>query len=817
MPVNILDADGLEVAIPSPNPNGQATSANSKPVVIASDQSGVPTIPANITTKFREAFEVFDPAKWSATTAAGDIIQVDGNTAAASYLVISKSPYNAGTESVVETLATFSMPIELAFGAHMSQRTLGQEFAVELVDTGTPLPDIADLAISSITQSATVLTVDTVAPHGLTVGKSIGIVGCSNQAVNFPALVVATIPSPTQFTATAGPGGTLVSQTIANPAGAKGSVFFRERLGRAQNGISQIFENSNTATASLYVRSEAGDALPSGTIAGSHGVTVGSSVSAGLVGSAFSYAFAPSTEYRITAQADRIQWSDAGVDSVNPSTNRLLRTQVCPDSSETYKLRIRATNNKSLTVLGAKVVSVVKTGTTTGTFTTSTPHGLITGDLINYYGNSNTAASAFPNITTPTAVTVVDATNFTMVIGTASTVTGYGGIIAKSLGNNPISNLGANNNSAVTANLSTDTAGVRILTLTAPASWASFSVGDYVEVAGCSNVTNGALLGVDGTWKVANFTTTVLTLVPATAAVAAGLPANFGNTTCGGAVVRRTCFRLSFVRIFDFERHRVEVLARPNGDAAASTPVTINNSVSASLNAGANIVGIVRLPAPTVVTDVASAAITATSNGAPFTPASGTEYEVNIPVTAVSGTSPTMDVVVQESDDTATNWFDVYHFPRITATGIYRSPKLTLKGNRVRYVHTIGGTTPSFTRAINRVEGYSSPQRVPRRFFDRTFNTTQTLNAVSAVFNIQDCGSVQLAVSSAVQGTTAPQFTLQLSSDGITWTNFGSPVQASGTTAVFSPPISGGFDFARVICNIAGVAATLNWVEIKAW
>lgn len=93
MPVNVLDASGNSVPIPTPNNNGQATSANSKPVVIASDQSGVPTIPANITTKFREAFEVLDLAKWSVTTAAGDIIQVDGNTAAASYLVISKSPY----------------------------------------------------------------------------------------------------------------------------------------------------------------------------------------------------------------------------------------------------------------------------------------------------------------------------------------------------------------------------------------------------------------------------------------------------------------------------------------------------------------------------------------------------------------------------------------------------------------------------------------------------------------------------------------------------------------------------------------------------
>jgi hypothetical protein len=63
---------------------------------------------------------------------------------------------------------------------------------------------------------------------------------------------------------------------------------------------------------------------------------------------------------------------------------------------------------------------------------------------------------------------------------------------------------------------------------------------------------------------------------------------------------------------------------------------------------------------------------------------------VNIPVTAVTGTSPTMDVRIEESDDSGTNWYTVYDFPRITATGIYRSPLIPLVGNRIRYVQTIG-------------------------------------------------------------------------------------------------------------------------------
>ena len=536
---------------------------------------------SNITTKFREAFESLSAERFTTVVGTGDIIAVDGNTGAASYLEISKSPWDAGNESYLETVQNFTMPVEISFGASRSQNTLGQEFAFEFVDTGEPLADIPDIAISSITQTTTILTIDTVTAHGLTVGKCIGVKDCSNQVANYPALVVASIPSPTQITCTAGPGGTIPSQTITNPPGAKGSIFFRERFGRAHNGISQIFENASATNASLYVRSESGDALPSGTLAGNQAVTVGSTASVQLVNSPYSYAFAPTTEYRINAQADRIQWADGAIDSVSQTSARLLRTQVVPDPSEIYKLRIRATNSKSLTVLGAKVISVSKPGTTVGTFTTLTPHGLVTGDLIAYYGNSNTAAAAFPNLTAATAVTVLTPTTFTVAaIGTAATVTGYGGVIYKVQGGNLPSALGANAVTGISAQLQTLSDGTRQLLLTGSGSWAGLSIGDYVEAVGITKVTDGATFGVDGAWKVANVVTTVLTLVPCTAAFAATLPANFGPSTSGGAIVKRTCLRVSFVRVFDYERERVEVLARPSGDISGAVPVVLQGGTS---------------------------------------------------------------------------------------------------------------------------------------------------------------------------------------------------------------------------------------------
>jgi hypothetical protein len=523
----------------------------------------LPVASANITTKFRVAFETPELPAFDVVTATGDIVQVDGNAQAASYVSISKSPWDAGTETSLTTLATFEMPVELAFGAHRSQATLGQEFSLELVDTDPATPAYPDLAISSITQATTVLTVDTVADHGLVPGKCIGIVGCSNQLANYPALVVATTPTPRQFTATAGPGGTIPSQTITNPVGAKGSVYERRRLGGANDGVSQIFENATVTNASFYLRSESGDALPSGTITGNQSITVGTTASVQLVNAPYTYAFSPTTEYRIVPQADRVQASDVAVDSLAQSNNRVLRTQVCPNPSKKYKLRIRATNNESLTVLNCKIISAFKTGTTTATFSTLTPHGLTTGDLIVYYGNSNVGASAFPNVTTPTAVTVTGLNAFTMVIGTAATVTGYGGVIAKVQGGNLLSALGVVNNSGVNATLSTLTSGQRQLVLTGAAAWSGLAIGDYVNVEGVTNVSNGATLGVDGAWKVANSVTTALTLVPCTQAFSDTLPADFVLTNSAGAVIKRTCLRVSFARVFDYDRQRVELLARP--------------------------------------------------------------------------------------------------------------------------------------------------------------------------------------------------------------------------------------------------------------
>jgi hypothetical protein len=119
------------------------------------------------------------------------------------------------------------------------------------------------------------------------------------------------------------------------------------------------------------------------------------------------------------------------------------------------------------------------------------------------------------------------------------------------------------------------------------ANWAApaTTIGDLVELIGCRDNSTGATLSVDGPWKIANVSTTTLVLVLPFSGQRV-LPSDFGTTNCGGGLWRRTDMRLSFVRVFDYERQRVESLARPTGDISAAAPVAVQNVPAVTINSG---------------------------------------------------------------------------------------------------------------------------------------------------------------------------------------------------------------------------------------
>lgn len=567
-----LQTGQLEVTTDTGAPffSASGTSQSTAPVVSVTASTPLPvSAPAplsvyNVDTLIREAFEVYDKTtKWSETLGSGDIIALDGNTVAASYLVISKDPFTAGSESSVVSIPQFKMPFEAIVGMSTSQRTTGQEFFLELASTEPSLPDVPDLAISSISQTGTSITVNTAVPHNLKPGVRIGIRDCVDSRLNYPNVVVGTTPSTTQFTIAGGTNGTLPSVTVGPLS--SGFVYYRGAMGGATNGTSMVMEGIAGSQASFYVRSESGDVLPSGTLNGNHSMNIGSTNTVQAINSAGCYSFQPTTEYRCTVQPDWLAWADSPVDATGPLTNRSKRTQLIPDHTVAYKVRFRAVNRPSLSRPVAQVVSVAKSGTTTATVVTDAPHGLTTSDIVSIVGVRD--QTNFANLYPAASVTgVVDANTFTVVWGSAVTATSYGGYVSRINGGNA-------QPGAVTVAVQSASRTANLLTLIGSATWAGMVIGDYVNVYGVRNSTNGASLGVDGVYRVRDMSSVTLVLEPIGNTTGG---ADIASTNCGGAVIKRTDLRISYVRVLDYERHRVEYVSKASTDFQTALQANVN-------------------------------------------------------------------------------------------------------------------------------------------------------------------------------------------------------------------------------------------------
>ena len=292
---------------------------------------------------------------------------------------------------------------------------------------------------------------------------------------------------------------------------------------------------------------------------------------------------------------------------------------------------------------------------------------------------------------------------------------------------------------------------------------------------------------------------------------------SFNGTT---APASSTTWTMSFCAIEKFANMPVYIQGnRANGamnplPVAQSGTVTVSGTVTSNIGTGT--LTAANLGFPGTIADISSSAITSSTTTSAFTPTFGTCYSVGIVVTAVTGSFATMDVAIEESDDSGTNWFKVYDFPRITLSGAYRSPIMRLTGNRVRYVQTLGGTTPSFTRVINRLQSSTNNEAV-RQLIDRTINTN-TLNASTSNLDTRDCGNrAQLVINVGAITTTAPAIQLEGSDDnGASWYSIGTPLTAvaSSTVQLTVTDINAALMRARV--STAGVGVTAGYVMIKA-
>ncbi len=245
------------------------------------------------------------------------------------------------------------------------------------------------------------------------------------------------------------------------------------------------------------------------------------------------------------------------------------------------------------------------------------------------------------------------------------------------------------------------------------------------------------------------------------------------------------------------------------------TAANLNATVVGSLTSVGTITSITAAQlAASTVTDIALLAITTTQTSANITTNNSANMAFQVSVTATSGVGQFMDVVVQETFD-GTNYFDIYHFPRITAIGQYQSPQIRISGSGIRYVRTVGGTTPSFTNIVVRPARQTSSD-IWRNFINRTIDPN-TLNSTTPSYLVEGCDQFQLAVTMNAGGT-APIFKLIGSNDNLNF--YDVPSTTLTTTPASSVQIVSSSQclpkFVRAITSTAGIGSSMFCLCITA-
>lgn len=742
----------------------------------------------NAIQKFRDGFVTGTPDvnTWDVVWNNQGSSSVDsgGDSFGASYMRVSMCPITAESEFICTSKQMFKFPVRFGYGMSLSQRYLGQEFELSLVgcDADGVVDKIAPftaLAISgTVSVTTNVATINFATAHGLKGGDRVVLFGNSEKRLNVGPVIVTVVTS-TQIT---------VPCTLANATyTAGGSVYFAHPLDYVSNSVGLVYENTTVTNASFV-------AVRNGAKFKSINSTVITTTAIQSNTNPYTDAFNSAGDMEILANMEEAIYRGVAADGLAAPTGSGRFSQGIPDEEKFYKIRIRAKNLINLSRPVARITAISKTGTTTATVTTDVAHGLAVNDLVQIYGVRDIAN--FPNLVAQTAVaSIVSPTQFTIIIGTASTTSSAGGMVF--LVNGSVLATTAQN-----INVQSISRTNNILTIIGNSSWAGLLSGEFIQLHGCNATSMGLY---DGYYKVLRIASSILEVE--------SIGTNFTSINCGGAVIKRTDFRLNYVRLMDFTRHTVE-LTNSRGVNDAQKALSVNGTVGISGTVASTQSGgwTVATGYNALVADVASAAITTTTTTAAFTPSSGVAYQVNIPVTAVTGTTPTLDVSIEESDDNGTNWFKVYDFPRITAVGFFRSPVIMATGTRLRYVQTITGTTPSFTRAINRL-AVSNPSGNFRQLIDRTI-VPNTLNSVTPFLYVEGCQDFNVFVRCTAQ-TTPATLTLQFSDDSTNWHTTGNTLTTSVGIAHIKVA-NEQWKFARVITSVAGSGITLAELTIKS-
>lgn len=778
----------------------------------------VPSIPASELT-----------SNFTFSVAGGDFINTSRSSNGQQFIEISIDPLSVEeTQTTVEFMNPVRFPLYAEIEASLSQRTYGDYVVMEITDSDSIYDKPTEYNIVSISQSSTRLTVTLNFPFDGWLGSWVDIYGLADSRFNYTNAAVETMSLDKKTLTITTRDEAIIPSLTVTPNSTGGKLKRQTKLQNARNAVGMRFSGVYTTAAAFMSRFDGGSIKEAGTLTGARLATNASTAPTYTSGINGQVEIKPSSRYRIEVEPEIITFMDKAIDSANTTyAVRQAFTAVKPSSDIDYYIRFRAVSPRSISRPVAKIVSAVKaTASTTATITTDVPHGLNADSYVTIYGINN--QTVFANLTAATKVaSIVSDTVFTIVIGTATIATSYGGYV--SLCNGGVTQPGAI--AQVVQSVAVDANG--FVTLIGNGTWAGLGgVGEYVNLLGVRNSTNGANLGVDGVYRVSNFSTTTLVLEPvkdldgirAINGLGQNLSPTVGviaTTGAGGAVLLRTTLRNHDFVAASYSQSVMNISGQGTQRADKAIPVIhvgsaiANQGAAAAVSATTGLGGWLVNPATAGITDIASAAITTTTTTSSIANNLGNGFQVNITVTAATGTNPTLDVRVEESFDGGTNWVTLYEMQRITAAGSYNSPILRASGRHIRYVQTVGGTSPSFTRAVIRNILPFIPAEPQKRIMDRSIVLT-TLNSVTPVLFSGAANNIQLVINLGT-AATPPALQIEGSEDNINWYAIGTPLTgvASSTVQLTIANVSATFVRARV--STIGATVVAGYVSIKAW
>jgi hypothetical protein len=569
---------------------------------------------------------------------AGDFVTRKAASNGQVIMALSVGPLIEDAESNITVDIPVTQPAALEIEASMSQRVRHQFASIYLFanDDAGPFPVPADIEIASVYQSSadagvaynavagTILTIvlKTALPAGVYLSDWVHTYGLVDNRLNYPNLAIKFI-SYDRKTITCGfsDDAALPSRAVAAITPPNGSAFikFYNNLGGAANGFGMRFTGTSATQAALVsiFGGGANDVQISGTLLGDHRVTVGSTAPIYANGVNGNVEIRATSRYRLEGRPRDCAWYDTATDTAAVYTARAIRTSVKPAVQVELRPRFRAYRPKSMTRPVAKIVSISKSGTTTATVNTASAHGLTTGNWVSIRGVRD--QTNFANIST-VQVTVINATQFTLVLGSAVTATSYGGAVI--LTNGGVDQQGALGQVVQSASVAAETG---VLTLVGNTNWSGVNIGDYVELYGLRDNTTGADLGLDGAWEVAALSTTSLNLVPVVDIFGARVSPNvtsLASTDCGGQVIQRTTLRAHDILLEDWSENRVMIdgAGTPRLDRAVPVRIlAIDSAPTLTANEGT----------PNAGTDYAMVSA-ATTNGASVKATAGNLFELSL-------------------------------------------------------------------------------------------------------------------------------------------------------------------------------------------